>query len=356
MFFLSQPYVNVDIRNARTHVKNGKTLYTDYEIKVQVSMVTIDNMKHESATIYMYFQKQSRPHVFCRKDVLRNFATLTRRHLRQSLFFNKKYCRHETCNFIKKETLAQVFFCEIFKNTFFTEYLRGCFCITALSKHRDDGLHYIAELTKLTCFQQEEKKTTKFLISLKSQADRFRISGTNYFHNSISCKTFTGRCSIFFSIRVFFTDTDDSQGSRGREGIIFYSTLPLPPAHEHWDIYLHVRWLSRIFNRNACVYQTATRWDLPPYRITIWVIDWWCNVGLFIWWIGSRFLLQRFGIAKRWIWTCIDYHPLLQANQKYEKLFLEISQNSKKNTWGSSKGPMRQAGDWSICSSVLLFS
>ena len=32
-----------------------------------------------------------------------------------------------TCNFVKKETLAQVFsceFCEISKNTFFTEYLR----------------------------------------------------------------------------------------------------------------------------------------------------------------------------------------------------------------------------------------
>ena len=31
----------------------------------------------------------------------------------------------ETCNFIKKETLAQVFFCEfseIYKNTFFTEH------------------------------------------------------------------------------------------------------------------------------------------------------------------------------------------------------------------------------------------
>ena len=39
--------------------------------------------------------------------------------------------------------------------------------------------------------------------------------------------------AVFFSIRVFFTDTDDSQDSRGREGAIFYSTLPLPPAHEH---------------------------------------------------------------------------------------------------------------------------
>ena len=34
--------------------------------------------------------------------------------------------RPEACNFIKKETLAQVFsceFCDIFKKTFFTEHL-----------------------------------------------------------------------------------------------------------------------------------------------------------------------------------------------------------------------------------------
>ena len=44
----------------------------------------------------------------------------------------------------------------------------------------------------------------------------------------------------FFSISIFFTDTDDSQDSRGREETIFYSTLPLPPAHEHSDIYLQL--------------------------------------------------------------------------------------------------------------------
>ena len=43
-----------------------------------------------------------------------------------------------------------------------------------------------------------------------------------------------------FSIRAFFGDTDDSKDSRGREGTIFDSTLPLPPAHEHWDIYLQL--------------------------------------------------------------------------------------------------------------------
>ena len=72
-----------------------------------------------------------------------------------------------------------------------------------------------------------------------------------------------------------------------------------------------MRWLSRIFNCNACVYQTVTRWDLPPYRIAIWVINWWCNVCLFTWWIDTRFLLQRFDIWKWWIWTRIVYHPCI---------------------------------------------
>ena len=51
--------------------------------------------------------------VFLRKGVLKNFAKFTGKHMRHISFL--------TCNFIKKETLAQVFsyeFCEIFKNTF----------------------------------------------------------------------------------------------------------------------------------------------------------------------------------------------------------------------------------------------
>ena len=53
--------------------------------------------------------KNSRPEVFCRKGLLRNFAKFTGKHLCQSLF-------------IKKETLVQVLSCEfgeISKNTFF---------------------------------------------------------------------------------------------------------------------------------------------------------------------------------------------------------------------------------------------
>ena len=63
--------------------------------------------------------RSSRPEVFCKKGVLGNFAKFTGKHLCQSLFFNK--VAGGACNFIKKETLAQVFsceFCEISKNTF----------------------------------------------------------------------------------------------------------------------------------------------------------------------------------------------------------------------------------------------
>ena len=105
------------------------------------------------------------------------------------------------------------------------------------------------------------------------------------------------------------------QGKRG-DHLLFHSTTSTRSRTlGHLFATLHVRWLSRIFNLNACVYQTATHWDLPPYRITIWVIDWWCNVCLLTWWINIRFLLQQFVIGNRWIWTRIDYHPCIQANR-----------------------------------------
>ena len=70
---------------------------------------------------------------FCKKNlnhrkqlprgVLLNFAKFTVKRLCQSLPFNKiAGLRPQACNFIKRETLAQVFsceFCEISKNTVF---------------------------------------------------------------------------------------------------------------------------------------------------------------------------------------------------------------------------------------------
>ena len=59
-----------------------------------------------------------------KKGVRRIFAEFTGKHLCQSLFFNK--VAGDACNFIKKETLAQVLsseFCEFSKNTFLTEHV-----------------------------------------------------------------------------------------------------------------------------------------------------------------------------------------------------------------------------------------
>ena len=80
---------------------------------------------------FLYFRnlnlssfKSSHQRCSVKKGVLRSFATFTGKHLCQSLFFHK--VAGAACSFIKKETLAQVFsceFCEISKNTFFTEHL-----------------------------------------------------------------------------------------------------------------------------------------------------------------------------------------------------------------------------------------
>ena len=81
---------------------------------------------------------------------------------------------------------------------------------------------------------------------------------------------------FFFSIRIFFHGHWRLTGQQGKGGdhLLFHSTTSTRSrTFRHLFATLHVRWLSHIFNRNACIYQTATRWDLPPYRITIWLID-----------------------------------------------------------------------------------
>ena len=67
----------------------------------------------------IYYGKQP-SEVFCKKGVLRNFENFIGKHLCQSPFLMK--LQAYACNFIKKETLAQVFSCKcckIPKNTFF---------------------------------------------------------------------------------------------------------------------------------------------------------------------------------------------------------------------------------------------
>ena len=67
-------------------------------------------------TSYSVHLRISRPEMFCKIGVLRNFAKFTGKHLSQSLFFNK----------VAKEPLIQVFSCEFEKflrTTFFIEHL-----------------------------------------------------------------------------------------------------------------------------------------------------------------------------------------------------------------------------------------
>ena len=135
-------------------------------------------------------------------------------------------------------------------------------------------------------------------------------------HLTLNNSNFT--VPIFFFNQGFLSQTLTSHRTtvegRGPSFLLFYSTTSARSRTlRHLFATMHVRWLSRIFNRNACVYQLATWWDLPPYRISIWKIDWWCNVCLFTWWIVSRFCYSDFDIGNLWIWTRIDYHPCITS-------------------------------------------
>ena len=96
---------------------------------------------------------------------------------------------------------------------------------------------------------------------------QIRSSHQRCFVKNDVLKNFT----IFFSIRVFFHGHWRLTGQQGKGGdhLLFHSTNSTRPrTFRHLVATLHVRWLSHIFNHTACIYQTATRWDLPPYRIT----------------------------------------------------------------------------------------
>ena len=117
---------------------------------------------------------------------------------------------------------------------------------------------------------------------------------------------------LFFSIRVFFTHTDDSQDSRGREGTIFYSTLPLPPAHEHWDIYLQLcMWDD--YHVFLIAKQVFTRLLLDEIHYLIELpFDWLIDDATLVCLIDKMilgFCYSDFEMRNRWIWTWIDYQP-----------------------------------------------
>ena len=108
--------------------------------------------------------------------------------------------------------------------------------------------------------------------------------------------------SSFFSIRVFCHRHWRLTGLRikGGDHLLFHSTTSTRSRRfRHLFATLHVRWLSHIFNRTACIYQSPTRWDLLPYRVTIWLIE---DVTLVFVFLRDdlilAFLLQQFETKK----------------------------------------------------------
>ena len=97
------------------------TSYLSKSIKMQDALVI--SISGRNVQIWRYSRARS-SHQRCsiRKAVLRNFAKIHRKHLPESFFNKVAGLRPQACNFIKKETLTQVFscgFCEISKVVFF---------------------------------------------------------------------------------------------------------------------------------------------------------------------------------------------------------------------------------------------
>ena len=93
----------------------------------KASLVSYFHINDEQTAELLSLRKRSSQQgCSMKRGVLRHFVNFTGKHLSQSLFFNQVAgLKAKACNFIKKETLAQVFsseFCEISKNAFFTEH------------------------------------------------------------------------------------------------------------------------------------------------------------------------------------------------------------------------------------------
>ena len=96
--------------------------------------------------------------MFCSKGVLRNFTKFTGKHLCQRLFFNK--VADGACNFIKKETLAQVFSCEFYKTS-----KNSFFCRTPLvAAFGSSGLQMFFKISVLENFAKFSGIRTSVLV------------------------------------------------------------------------------------------------------------------------------------------------------------------------------------------------
>ena len=133
-------------------------------------------------------------------------------------------------------------------------------------------------------------------------------------------------CFLFFFIQVFFHGHWRLKGQQGKEGDHFWfhtTTSTRSRTFRHLLATLHVRWLSHIFNCTTCIYQTAVQWNLPPYWITVWLIDDILSVRCIINWL----ILNNLQEQLLWTWyeqlvlTTCKHHKSLKADCESYKLY-----------------------------------
>ena len=120
--------------------------------------------------------------------------------------------------------------------------------------------------------------------------------------------------SIFFFYQGFLSRTRMIHRTAGEGRGPFF--IPLYHFHPLMNIQTFIcnfacEMTIHIFNRNACIYQTATRWyftTLSNYHLFDWLMMW--SLFLFTWWFDTRFLLQQFWYGKP---VDSNYHPCITS-------------------------------------------
>ena len=102
------------------NLKRPFPFYSEHGAVFRYQQAVLKSLKY-------HFQKQPLGVFYIKKGVLRNFAKLTGKHLCQSLYFSWP----EACNFIKKDTLAQVFYITPPGDWFCSSKKQFCFVLTA---------------------------------------------------------------------------------------------------------------------------------------------------------------------------------------------------------------------------------
>ena len=128
----------------------------------------------------------------------------------------------------------------------------------------------------------------------------YTISCTLFYYLKLRWKMPLCYFCLFFFCQGFLSRTLTTHRTVGDEGTIFYSTVRLPPAHEHSDIYLQLcMWDDYPIFLIALLAFTRLLLDEIYYFLEL-RFNWLCEVSfcLFTWWSDIRFLLQLFWYGK----------------------------------------------------------